>query len=67
MSTRKQKLTCPTKPFLDVKCGLSEGPFYEESSNTLRFIDIAKQNVWWVDLNEGPSSAKKIDYDISFG
>ncbi|KAH8700969.1 hypothetical protein BGW36DRAFT_138824 [Talaromyces proteolyticus] len=56
-----------TQPFLDLKCGLSEGPFYEQSTNTLRFIDIAKRHTWWVDLNVGPSSAKKFGYDISFG
>ncbi|OKL56632.1 hypothetical protein UA08_08210 [Talaromyces atroroseus] len=61
-----QKFTI-TEPFLDSKCGLSEGPFYEEATNTLRFIDIAKRHVWWVDLNEGASSARKIEYDISFG
>uniref|UniRef100_A0A093VI65 SMP-30/Gluconolactonase/LRE-like region domain-containing protein n=1 Tax=Talaromyces marneffei PM1 TaxID=1077442 RepID=A0A093VI65_TALMA len=61
-----QKFTI-TEPFLDSKCGLSEGPFYEEATNTLRFIDIVKKHVWWVDLNKGASSAKKIEYDISFG
>jgi len=33
------------EPFLHIECGLGEAPFWEEKSNTLRFVDIVKQKV----------------------
>lgn len=56
------------QPYLKIDCGLGEGPFWEESSNTLRFLDIIKQKVHTIDLNKGPSSHKTLfDLDISIG
>jgi sugar lactone lactonase YvrE len=31
-------LTDPFQPYLDTKCGLGEGPFYNEQRNELRFV-----------------------------
>jgi sugar lactone lactonase YvrE len=55
------------QPFLDVGCGLGEAPFWEESTNTLRFVDIVKERVHTVDLNNGPSSHVEVPLDISIG
>ncbi|KAH9863079.1 hypothetical protein IAQ61_009354 [Plenodomus lingam] len=57
-----------TEPWLDTHCSLGEGPFWEEDTNTIRFLDVEKQKVFRVDVNAGPSSLKTIkDYDISMG
>ncbi|KAF2837077.1 hypothetical protein M501DRAFT_986877 [Patellaria atrata CBS 101060] len=57
-----------TEPWLDVKCELGEGPFWEEATNTLRWIDIVTKHIHTVDLNEGPSSHKSVaQLDISIG
>jgi sugar lactone lactonase YvrE len=55
------------QPFLKLDCGLGEAPFWEEASNTLRFVDIVKQKLHVVDLNQGPSSHNVKDLDISIG
>lgn len=36
------------QPWLDARCELAEGPFYEKSSDSLRFIDIKKKQICWV-------------------
>ncbi|KAF2454295.1 hypothetical protein BDY21DRAFT_400268 [Lineolata rhizophorae] len=57
-----------TEPYLETKCGLGEGPFWEESTNTLRFVDIVKQQIHVVDLTAGPTSHKVLaKLDISIG
>lgn len=57
-----------TEPWLDTHCSLGEGPFWEEDTNTIRFLDVEKQKVFRVDVNAGPSSLKTVkDYDISMG
>jgi sugar lactone lactonase YvrE len=51
-----------------MNCSLGEGPFWEDDTNTLRFLDVEKQKVHRVDLNVGPSSHKVIrEFDISIG
>lgn len=56
------------KPWLKLNCSLGEGPFYEEKTNTLRFLDVEKCRLHHVDLNVGPSSHKVIkELDISIG
>lgn len=46
--------------------GLGEAPFWEKSSNTLRWVDIVKQKIHVVNLDEGPSSHRAIaSLDIS--
>ncbi|QDS68620.1 hypothetical protein FKW77_001357 [Venturia effusa] len=55
------------EPFLSIGCGLGEAPFWEESTNTLRFVDIVKEKVHVVDLNKGASSHVEVPLDISVG
>ncbi|KAF2654649.1 hypothetical protein K491DRAFT_600381 [Lophiostoma macrostomum CBS 122681] len=57
-----------TEPWIRLTCSLGEGPFWEESTNTLRFLDIEKEELHHVDLNVGPSSHKVVKkMDISIG
>ncbi|KFA53145.1 hypothetical protein S40293_03192 [Stachybotrys chartarum IBT 40293] len=51
------------EPFLDLKCGLAESPIWEQKENVLRFVDIVNKNVYRVNLDKGPSSLQKIQYD----
>lgn len=56
------------QPYLKIDCDLGEGPHWEAASNTLRFVDIVKQKIHTVDLNQGPSSHRVLaDLDISVG
>ncbi|KAF3064929.1 Regucalcin [Daldinia childiae] len=43
-----------TEPYLHLRCGLGEGPYYEESTHSLRFVDIKKKRVHTVDLAKIP-------------
>jgi len=52
-----------TEPYLDLHCGLGEGPFYEATTNTLRFVDIKKKALHTVDLAEGPGSVTTLQLD----
>lgn len=56
-----------TEPYLDLKCGLGEGPYYEAKRNHLRFVDIKKHRLHSVDLSIGPSSLKTIQLDMPVG
>ena len=60
-------ITTVTEPWLDTRCSLGEAPFWDASSNTLRFVDIVKKQLHTVDLDVGPSSHKTRDLDISIG
>ncbi|KAF2752222.1 SGL-domain-containing protein [Sporormia fimetaria CBS 119925] len=56
------------EPWIRVHCALGEGPFWEDRTNTLRFIDIEKQELHRVDLSVGPPSYKLVKkMDISMG
>ena len=50
---------------MDINCALGEGPFWEKDRNKLRFVDMKKKQIHWVDLSEGPSSHKVLDLDFS--
>ncbi|KAJ1335315.1 L-arabinonolactonase [Microdochium nivale] len=52
-----------TEPYLNLHCGLGEGPFYEAASNTLRFVDIKKKRLHAVDLAKGPGSVTTLQLD----
>ena len=56
-----------TEPYLDLQGGLLEAPFWEKDSNTLRFVDIVKQKLHFVNPRAGPSSHKQWDLDFSVG
>ena len=54
-----------TEPYLNIHCGLGEGPYYERASNTLRFVDIKKKQLHTIDLAIGLQSLKTLQFDIS--
>ncbi|KAK7189509.1 hypothetical protein DPSP01_001502 [Paraphaeosphaeria sporulosa] len=57
-----------TEPWIKLHCALGEAPFWEESTNTIRFVDVEKQELHRVSVTEGPSSHKVVkQYDISIG
>ncbi|KAI1106289.1 SMP-30/Gluconolaconase/LRE-like region-domain-containing protein [Jackrogersella minutella] len=49
-----------TEPYLNLHCGLGEGPYYEAATHHLRFVDIKKQRVHTVDLNS-PDPASTVE------
>ncbi|KAG8416433.1 hypothetical protein J3458_007019 [Metarhizium acridum] len=51
-------------PWLDLHCSLAEGPFFENGTNSLRFVDIKKKRVHTVSLSKGVSSLHTIQLDI---
>jgi len=53
--------------YIKLNGGLLEAPFYEQAKNRLRFVDIVKKHIYFVDLTEGPSSLKQFDLKESFG
>ncbi|WPG97280.1 Hypothetical protein R9X50_00005400 [Acrodontium crateriforme] len=55
------------EPYLDLHAQLGEGPHWEQDRNTLRFVDIAKKKLYFIDLKQGPSSLRTIDLDFSIG
>ncbi|KAL6716438.1 rRNA-processing protein cgr1 [Lecanora helva] len=50
-----------TEPYISMKCGLGEAPFYEDETKSLRFVDIVKQKLHIVNLKEGPHSLESFD------
>lgn len=56
-----------TEPYVNPHCGLGEAPFYEPSTNTLRFVDIKKKRLHTINLRVGPSSLTTLQLDIPVG
>ncbi|KAL1989210.1 hypothetical protein VTN96DRAFT_3757 [Rasamsonia emersonii] len=56
-----------TEPYLDIRGGLLEGPFYTPARNELRFVDIDKAKVYFVDLAKGPSSLRVVSTGVAVG
>ncbi len=54
-----------SQPYIEMKCGLGEAPFYETSTHSLRFVDIENEKLHVVDLAKGPSSLKSYDLGTS--
>lgn len=52
------------EPYLDVHCKLGEGPYYEEATDSLRFVDIINRRVHSVSLQQGPASLQTIQLDV---
>ncbi|KAF8540990.1 putative anterior fat body protein [Trichophaea hybrida] len=48
-------------------CALGEGPYYEEETGELRFVDIIKREIHTVSLEEGPGSHKAVNLEDSVG
>ncbi|KPI45882.1 uncharacterized protein AB675_665 [Cyphellophora attinorum] len=55
------------EPYLHHPALLGEGPHYNPSTNTLRFLDINSNKLHTLDLNKGPSSFRTIDTHIPIG
>ncbi|KAL6925155.1 hypothetical protein ACHAPO_002102 [Fusarium lateritium] len=52
------------KPWLETHCLLGEGPFFEKSTDTLRFVDIRNKRLHYVKVAEGPSSLRTVQLDV---
>lgn len=52
-----------SEPYVETHCSLGEGPYYEPATNTVRFVDIIKQQLHTVSLTEGPSSLKTLQFN----
>ncbi|EFQ27032.1 SMP-30/Gluconolaconase/LRE-like region [Colletotrichum graminicola] len=55
------------KPYLNLHCGLGEGPYYEKAANVLRFVDIKKKQIHFVNLDQGPESLRTVQLDVPVG
>ena len=66
MTSEVKKYTI-NEPWLNTSCGLGEGPFWEESNNALRFVDIINKKLFFADLSKGESSLKEHQLDFSIG
>jgi sugar lactone lactonase YvrE len=52
-----------TEPYVDLHCGLGEGPYYEKATKTLRFVDIKKNQLHTVSVTGGPASLTTLQLD----
>ncbi|TKW48946.1 Cell growth-regulated protein [Colletotrichum tanaceti] len=55
------------EPYLNLHCGLAEGPYHEKEANVLRFVDIKKKQVHFVNLDRGPESLRTVQLDVPVG
>ncbi|KAI0603453.1 regucalcin [Biscogniauxia sp. FL1348] len=55
------------EPYLNLHCGLAEGPYYEAATNSLRFVDIKKHRLHTVNLDQGPESVSTLQLDTPVG
>lgn len=53
-----------SEPYLHAHCKLGEGPYYEEATHSLRFVDIIGKRVHTVSLGAGPDSLETIQLDV---
>jgi hypothetical protein len=65
--TEEYKIWTVREPWLNIHCGLGEGPYYEPATNTLRFVDIKKRQLHTVGLAEGPRSLKTLNLGMPVG
>ncbi|KAL4974854.1 hypothetical protein BDW66DRAFT_138720 [Aspergillus desertorum] len=56
-----------SEPYLEISGTLLEGPFYDNSRDELRFIDIWEQKLYTLSLAKGPESLKVLDTSESIG
>lgn len=52
-----------TEPYVDLHCGLGEGPYYEKATQTLRFVDIKEKRIHTVSVTDGPASLTTLQLD----
>jgi len=55
------------QPYLDIRGGLLEGPYYTPANNELRFVDIDHGKVYFLDMAAGPNSLTAISVDSPIG
>ncbi|CZT16994.1 related to gluconolactonase [Ramularia collo-cygni] len=53
-----------TEPWLDLSCALGEAPFFNETRNELRFVDIEKDAVHYVNLDTSSHKEWSLMYNI---
>lgn len=51
-------------PWLESKCALGEGPFFEKETNSVRFVDIINKRLHTASLDQGPSSLDTVQFDV---
>lgn len=56
-----------SEPWINAHCALGEGPFYEAKTKSLRFVDIKKNQLLTVSLEQGPESLKVLQLDTRIG
>lgn len=54
-----------SEPWLHTQCLLGEASFWDQESNTLRFVDIERKEIHTVDLDQGVSSHKVTQLSIA--
>ncbi|KAG6174526.1 hypothetical protein E4U35_007652 [Claviceps purpurea] len=52
------------RPWLDLGCGLAEGPFFEKETESVRFVDIERKRLHSVPLNGTESSVQTWQLDV---
>ncbi|GAB1735961.1 hypothetical protein NU219Hw_g6019t1 [Hortaea werneckii] len=55
------------EPYLNLQGGLLEAPFWEKGRDSLRFVDIVKQKLYFLKPQEGPSSLQTRNLDFNIG
>ncbi|TDZ65004.1 putative sugar lactone lactonase YvrE [Colletotrichum trifolii] len=55
------------RPYVNLHCALGEGPYYEKATNVLRFVDIKKKQIHFVNLAKGPESLRTLNLDVPVG
>jgi sugar lactone lactonase YvrE len=51
-------------PWIHINSSLGEGPFFEEATKTIRFVDIPQQKLHTLSLAEGLSSLHTLEFDV---
>ncbi len=52
------------EPYLEVALRTRRGPYFEKTTNTLRFVDIINKRLHVVSLSDGPQSLKTAQLDV---
>jgi sugar lactone lactonase YvrE len=56
-----------TTPFLDISCALGEAPYVDETTGTLRFVDIIRREFHSVSLSGDASTHRVTPLPDSIG
>ncbi|KAM0717292.1 hypothetical protein Q7P37_007144 [Cladosporium fusiforme] len=66
MANEVKKYTI-TQPWLTTSCGLGEAPFWEQRTNTLRFVDIINKKLFFVSVADGQPTLREHQLEYSIG